>query len=163
MHHVLYIFVSLGILTSLCSCQNASPLGQARNARFAQEPSGDHYIGRRYWVRGSRIWGWVRKPRQPWDRAKLMVTNERYKRNPDRLPERVDGQPTNGDDHNFEYHLWGNFSGDEIYDPTTNLILPEFVLRNWKLTSRAPGFLFYPSERMSNTRLLRTYHYTLTP
>ncbi len=158
--------LGLGTLATLflCSCQvSNSPLVQQRNAQIAMETPGDYYIGRRYWVKGSRTWGWVRRPRQPWDKAKLVVTNERFKRNPDRFPEfRADGGPVNGSDHNREYRIEGYFSGDRVYDPTTNLILPEFVLRDWKLVSSNPGFLFSPDERMSNARLLRSHVLPLT-
>ena len=149
----------LALLTLLSSCKtNNSPLVQARNQQIRQEQRGDYYIGRRYWVKGSRTWGWVRKPGQIWDKARLVVTNERYKRNPDRLPEyRPEGGLTSGYDHNREYKLWGSFSNDRVYDPTTNLILPEFVLTNWQLIDKSPGFLFEPGERMSNTRLLRAH------
>ncbi len=150
---------TLGLLILLSSCQSSnSPLVRARNEQIRQEPRGDYFIGRRYWVKGSRTWGWVRKPGQVWNEARLVVTNEQYKRNPDRFAEyRTDGGPTNGYDHNREYKLWGAFSRERVYDPTTNLILPEFVLRDWKLMDTSPGFLFEPGERMNNSRLLRTH------
>ncbi|MFT4641169.1 MAG: hypothetical protein ACI8T1_004505 [Verrucomicrobiales bacterium] len=159
-------FLGLLALLTLCSCQTGGggPLVQARNERIRQEPLGDYFMGRRYWVKGSRTWGWVRKPGQPWDKARLVVTNERFKKNPDRLPEyRTDGGPTNGSDHNVEYQLKGYFSGDEVYDPTTNLILPEFVLQGYEITNREPGWLFQPNDRLGNSRLPRTHVTVLGP
>lgn len=146
-------------LVILSSCETSrDPRVAARNAKIRQEPSGDYFLGRRYWVKGSRTWGWVRKPGQPWDKARLVVTNERYKKNPDRLPEyRNPGGLRNGYDHNFEYRLRGYFSGDEVYDPTTDLIVPEFVLQDYELVDRSPGWLFTPQDTMGNTRLPRTH------
>ncbi len=156
---VRHLLLCLALLP-LYSCETAKdPRVVARNAKIRQEPRGNHYIGRRYWVKGSRTWGWVRKPGQPWEKARLVVTNERYKKNPDRLPEfrRPGGGLTNGYDHNYEYRLNGYFSGDEVYDPTTNLILPEFVLQDYQLLDQEPGWLFSPRDRMGNERLPRTH------
>ena len=151
----------LGVLTvlTLCSCRSpGDPLEEARNAKIRREVRGAYYVGRRYWVKTSRVWGWVRKPRQPWDKARLVITNEGYKRNPDRLPEyRTADGLTNGYDHNYEYKLRGYFSGDEVYDPKMNLILPEFVLVDYELIDTSPGWLFSPSDEMGNDRLPRVH------
>ena len=131
---------------------------QARNEIIRQEPRGNYYVGRRYWVKGSRTWGWIRKPGEPWDKARLAITNERYKKNPDRFPEySPSGGLTNGFDHNYEYKLQGYFTNDEVYDPTTNLILPEFVLQGYELTNKNPGWLFTPKDSMGTSRLPRTH------
>lgn len=162
---ILRILGGLLALFTFCSCSSTSggPLVQARNEIIRQEPPGDYFVGRRYWVKGSRTWGWVRQPRQPWDKARLVVTNEQYKKNPDRFPEyRSDGGPTNGFDHNYEYKLRGYFTADEVYDPTTNLILPEFVLQDYELTNKSPGWLFTPKDRLNNTRLPRTHALVLS-
>ncbi len=153
----------LGALTLflLCSCQTGGgggPLVTARNAKIRQEPTGDHFVGRRYWVKGSRTWGWLRRPRQPWDKARLVVMNEWRQTNPDRFPEySASGGPVNGFDHNYEYKIWGRFTGDEAYDPTTNLVLPEFLLERYQLVDKSPGWLFTPRDRMGNNRLPRTH------
>ncbi len=145
----------------LCSCETTSsdPRVAARQAKIRLEPRGDHYIGRRYWVKGSRTWGWLRRPGEPWDRARLVIMNERYMKNPDRLPEygRSGGGLTNGYDHNVEYRIRGYFSGEKAYDPTTNLIVPEFFLQGYEVLDRSPGWLFSPSDSMDNRRLPRTH------
>jgi hypothetical protein len=61
-----------------------------------------------------------------------------------------------------EYRLQGSFSGETVYDPTTNLVLPEFVLRGYEVLDRDPGWLFAPTDRMGNQRLPRTYVMQLT-
>ena len=146
-------------LVTLCSCETSSdPRMHARTAKIRQEATGDFYMGRRYWVKGSRTWGWIRKPRQQWAKARLVVMNERHKKVPDRLPEyQNSGRLTNGYDHNVEYQIRGYYSGDEVYDPTTNLVVPEFVLQDYRVVDQSPGWLFSPNDRMGNGRLPRTH------
>ena len=50
-------------------------------------------------------------------------------------------------DNNYEYKVRGFFSGRKVYDPNSDKILPEFVLRDYELLSSNPGFLFNPRER----------------
>jgi len=123
------------------------PLMKQRAAQIAAEPAGDYWIGRRWWTQGTRFWGYLRRPGQPWNEAKLVVFNESYKHQPDRLPEAPESGLRHGYDHNYEYRIWGNFSGQVVYDPNSNLELPEFVLSNYELINTAPGFLFQPGER----------------
>jgi len=125
----------------------------SRRARIEAEPPGNYYIGRRYWVPGTRFWGFVREPGQHWEDAKLVVFNENQKKAPDRLPEAAESGPSHGYDHNYEYILKGEFSGERIYDPNSNQILPEFVLRDYKLVSSQPGFLFHPNEVFQKNRV----------
>jgi hypothetical protein len=118
-----------------------------RNQQIALEPQGDYFIGRRWFTEGTRFWGYIRKPGQPWENARLVVMNESIQHQPDRLLETpADGSHGHGYDHNHEYRLWGNFNGKEVYDPNSNLELPEFVLQKYQLISANPGFLFYPNE-----------------
>ena len=127
-----------------------------RRLAIAAEPRGDYYIGRRFHINRTHFWGYVRRPGESWDQAKLVVMNERFKRTPDRLPEVPSGMaPVYGFDHNYEYRLWGHFSGRKSYDPNSNLILPEFVLQRYELKSDSPGWLFRPDERFDGQRLLR--------
>jgi hypothetical protein len=119
----------------------------ARKAKIAAEPPGNYYIGRRFWLEGTNFWGFVRKPGQQWSEAKLVMMGEQFKKAPDRLPEDGPVGQRHGFDHNYEYKLYGEFSGQRIYDPNSNQILPEFVLRNYELISTHPGFLFHPKEK----------------
>ena len=52
------------------------PTVEERDARIATEPTGDFYYGRRYFVEKTRFWGYLRQPRQPWNRAKLVIMRE---------------------------------------------------------------------------------------
>ena len=145
------LFILTGCGTTPDISQSNNPLVRVRNAAIAHEATGNHYVGRRYFVHATRFWGYVRKPRQSWDKAKLVVMNESFQHTPDRLPE--GGRPGHGFDHNYEYKLWGQFSKDKIYDPASNRTYPEFVLKRYELINKDPGFLFHPNEGYDPKRL----------
>jgi hypothetical protein len=133
------IQILLGVLF-LAGCETV-PQGiqQAKIAmaqRIASEPPGDYYIGRRYYKPDFKIWGYVRRPGQPWSTAQLVMLNEKQKLAPDRQ------QLTFGSDNNYEYKLEGYFSGDKVYEPASNTIYPEFVLKNYELISTTPPAIF---------------------
>ena len=125
----------------LAGCVSGPPQGiqQARldaAARIQGEPTGDYYIGRRYYKRNFKIWGYVRRPGQLWSTAKLVMLNEKQKLAPDRA------QNTFGSDNNYEYKLYGDFSGETVYEPASNGFYPEFVLKNYELISATPAPIF---------------------
>ena len=124
----------------------SGPTVAAREAKIKSEPKGNYYIGRRYYVEKTRFWGYVRRPRQPWSQAKLVLLNERVKKAPDRFPENGVGSQRYGFDTNYEYKLLGSFSGEKGYDPNSNQILPEFVLKGYSVLDKNPGWLFKPSD-----------------
>jgi hypothetical protein len=129
----------------------------ARNAQIAAEPRGDYYIGRRFYIERTHIWGYLRRPGESWQNARLVIMNERVQRLPDRLPEVPSGSGNaHGYDHNHEYQITGRFTGRRVYDPNSNLILPEFELSNAVETNPSPGWLFNPGERFNGSQLLRT-------
>ena len=123
-------------------CGSTTPQGiQQSRAQAAQsiqaEPPGDYFIGRRYF-KGSvfKFWGYVRKPGQPWKTAQLVVFNEKEKLAPDR--ERL----SFGSDNNYEYRLYGTFSGQTVYEPASNGFYQEFVLKKYELISTNPAPIF---------------------
>ncbi|MFV1996236.1 MAG: hypothetical protein ACC661_12430 [Verrucomicrobiales bacterium] len=122
----------------------------ARQAQILAEPAGDYYVGRRYFRKGTRLWGYLRRPRQPWISAQLVIINEQHRLQPDRLKEvPTDGSLPHGFDHNYEYRFWGRFSGREVYDPNSDYVLPEFILENYEVVRERPGFLFAPNENFN--------------
>ncbi len=148
LHFLLATNFLLGALL-LGSCETL-PQGiqQARiemAQRIATEPPGDYYIGRRYYKPDFKFWGYVRSPGQPWSTAQLVMLNEKQKLAPDR--ERVDI----GSDNNYEYKLYGYFSGDKVYEPASNTIYPEFVLKGYELISMNPPPIFKSQFRGSAT------------
>lgn len=103
---------------------------------IASEPPGDYFIGRRYYKPDFKFWGYVRRPGQPWTTAQLVMVNEKQKLAPDRQ------QLNFGADNNYEYKLYGYFSGEKVYEPASNTIYPEFVLKNYELISTNPPPIF---------------------
>ena len=125
----------------LPGCETPIPQGiqQARaNAatQIAAEPPGDYYIGRRYYKPDFKFWGYVRRPGQPWNTAQLVMLNEKQKLAPDREALNF------GFDNNYEYKLYGSFSGEKVYEPASNTIYPEFVLKGYQLISKDPPPIF---------------------
>ncbi len=123
------------------------PTVEVRNAQIAGEPTGDFYYGRRYFVEKTRFWGYVRKPRQPWNRAQLVIFREDRMKNPDRLSESGPPGQRYGFDNNFDYRIRGNFTGEKAYDPNSNQFLPVFMLTGHEVVDRQPGWLFRPDDR----------------
>jgi len=103
---------------------------------IATEPPGDYFIGRRYFKPDFKFWGYVRRPGQPWSTAQLVMLNEKQKLAPDR--ERL----SFGSDNNYEYKLYGYFSGDKVYEPASNGVYPEFVLKGYEEISTNPPPIF---------------------
>ncbi len=108
----------------------------AMTAAINTEPEGDYFIGRRYYKVDYKFWGWVRKPRQPWTMAKLVMLNEHEKLAPDRALGKL------GSDNNSEYKLFGTFSGETVYEPASNGFYPEFLLKGYELVSATPANIF---------------------
>ena len=136
--------VSAGFLNT--SCSSTSGFGGGGGG-------GSEWVGRRYFTRQTRFWGYVKREGEPWSKARLVIMNERYKHTPDRLPELAMEGRGHGFDHNYEYRLKGTFSGNKVYDPNSDKILPEFVLRDYELISETPGHLFKPNEPYSSYKL----------
>jgi hypothetical protein len=112
---------------------------QARRAmleRIQSESQGNYFIGRRYYKEQFHFWGYIRRPRQPWRTAQLVVLNENRKLAPDRAQLNI------GSDNGYEYKLHGFFSGDKVYELVSNRFLPEFVLQGYELISTNPPPIF---------------------
>jgi len=129
------------------------PSQEERNAQIAGEQTGDFFYGRRYHVQKTRFWGYVRKPRQPWSRARLVIFREDRKLSPDRLPEAGPPGQRYAFDNNYEYRLRGYFTGEERYEPNSNQFLPEFMLTDYEVLDRNPGWLFSPGDRYDPLRV----------
>jgi len=129
------------------------PTVEERAARIATEPTGDFFYGRRYYVEKTRFWGYLRKPREPWQRSKLVIFREDQKTNPDRLPEAGPPGQNYGFDNNYEYRIWGYFTGKDYYEPNSNQFLPVFMLTRYEVVDRNPGWLFSPSDRYNRFQI----------
>lgn len=147
------------VLLTQCGLMSSSgvkmggPTLEQRNAAIAAEPTGDFYYGRRYHVEKTRFWGYLRKPRESWNNAQLVMMREDQKRVPDRLPEDGPEGARFAYDQNYEYRIWGYYTGRKVYEPNSNQILPEFRLINYELLNRNPGWLFGPDDRYHPKRI----------
>ena len=117
-----------------------------RKAQIASEATGNFYYGRRYYVEKTRFWGYLRKPRQPWSKARLVMMNEDIKKQPDRLPELGPEGARYGYDQNHEYIIYGRYTGRKIVDPNSDFLLPEFQLTGYRKINTNPGWLFSPND-----------------
>lgn len=144
-----------GCATGPSSPQAAMQM-DTRRRQIASEPRGDYYVGRRFHIPHTHFWGYLRSPGQGWESARLVIMNERFTKIPNRLPETpTDGGEAYGDDHNREYRIWGRYTGRRVFDPNSNMVLPEFELRRAELLNEFPGFLFQPGERFNGSQLFR--------
>lgn len=144
---------------TLCQCVPnrgmlmGGPTAEERALQIANEPTGSFYYGRRYHVDKTRFWGYLRLPRQSSATAKLVMMREDRKQVPDRLPEEGQEGQKHGFDQNYEYRVWGYYTGRKAYDPNSNQILPEFMLTDYELLERKPGWLFSPEDRYHPKRV----------
>lgn len=129
------------MLGSLSGCSTVASQKRlsARTAmrqEIEAEPPGDYFIGRRFYKADYKFWGFVRSPGQPWSSARLVMLNENTKLAPDREQGQI------GSDNTYEYKLLGKFSDQTIYEPASNGIYPEFVLKGYELRSTNPAPIF---------------------
>lgn len=154
-----YRLASLFLVLIVASCGGmgsgnmGGPTVEERKAAIAAEKKGDHYIGRRYYVKKTRFWGYLRQPGESWKNGKLVMFREDKKKAPDRYPEYGYGNQKFGFDQNYEYKIRGYYTGRKAYDPNSNQILPEFMLTGYDLINRKPGWLFQPNDRYDPYRI----------
>lgn len=106
---------------------------------IAKEAQGDYFVGRRYYKTDYKFWGYLRQPGQPWSTAKLVMMNENSKLAPDRAGGRI------GSDNNYEYKVFGSYTGDTVYEPASNSFYPEFALKGTELLTTTPGPIYRDS------------------
>lgn len=151
----LILAVRFILLTALLFLAGCETMGTANRpdpnlaASIAAEQPGDYYIGRRYYKKDYKMWGWVRRPGQPWNKSELVMMNENTKLAPDRAANSL------GIDNNTEYRLQGRFTGGKVYEPASNRFYPEFVLTGYSVISTAPPMIFTdPRSLDPSVRLL---------
>jgi hypothetical protein len=112
----------------------------AITSAISKEKPGNYYIGRRFYKVDYKMWGWVKKPGESWKQSQLVMFNEQKMLAPDRARNSI------GSDNNYEYRLTGYFSGQNVYEPASDTIYPEFVLKGATVIStNAP--LIFPDQR----------------
>jgi len=134
-------WMAAGLLVLLFTggCTSVDPDAGARasmNAAILGEAPGDYFVGRRMYKQDYKMWGWVREPGKPWKSAKLVMMNEQVKLAPDREAGKL------GSDNNYEYRLFGSFSGGMVYEPASDSFYPEFLLKGYEVKSTAPARIY---------------------
>ena len=80
MQKFLLTLLSIGALFFLGGCETIQVQNRtdrrAIDASLAQEKPGNYYIGRRFYKVDYHMWGWVKKPGEPWKQAQLVMMNE---------------------------------------------------------------------------------------
>jgi len=141
------LLISTSLFTGCETVNSADKVARAAMiAAIAQEPEGDYFIARRYYKLDYKFWGWVRKPRQQWTMAKLVMMNEHAKLAPDRAGGKL------GTDNGFEYKLLGSFSGETVYEPASNGFYPEFLLKDSQIISEKPANVFKSPQALDATK-----------
>ena len=134
----------LGILLLFSGCEHIAVQSrldrEAVTAAISKEPQGNYYVGRRFYKIDYHMWGWVKDPGQPWKSAKLVMMNEQKTLVPDRLQRKI------GSDNNYEYRLYGYYSGQKVYEPASDSFYPEFVLSKAVVVDTNPPLIF-PDSR----------------
>jgi len=130
------LFLAVAALSSCETVDHDAPARAAMAAAIRAEQPGNYFVGRRYYKKDYKMWGWLRKPGQPWKSSQLIMMNENTKLAPDR-----EGG-TLGTDNNYEYRLEGRFTGGQVYEPASNRFYPEFVLTGYQVISTAPPNIF---------------------
>lgn len=144
-------FVLLAVAVTGCETMTSETTArrQAMEAAIRAEAPGNYFVGRRFYKKDYKMWGWIRQPGQPWKTARLVMLNEQRTLAPDRQ------QGTLGTDNNFEYRLTGFFSGDTVYEPASDRFYPEFVLTGAELRDTNPPLIFAdPRSIKPEVRLL---------
>jgi hypothetical protein len=116
---------------------------QAISASIASEKPGNYYVGYRFYKVDYHMWGWVKKPGEPWKDSLLVMMNEQGKLAPDRERHAI------GTDNNTVYKLNGSFSGQKIYEPASDRFYPEFVLTGAAVMTTNPPLIF-PDKRWTD-------------
>jgi hypothetical protein len=137
-HFLKLVFVAM----ALHACQTGPSPRELQKARLAMEEQirherpGSYYVGRRYYKIDYKMWGYLRKPGESWSDSRLVVLNEDGALAPDRAQNAI------GSDNGFEYKVYGRFSGQDVYEPASNGMYPEFLLERMELVTQSPGPIF---------------------
>lgn len=139
-----------GAILAGCETVDTGASGRAAmNAAIRAETPGNYFVARRMYKQDYKVWGWVRQPGQPWKAAKLVMLNEQTKIAPDRAINKI------GSDNNYEYKLFGYFSGRQVYEPASNGFYPEFILQGYEIKdTAAPNIYTQKRQNEPSVRIL---------
>jgi hypothetical protein len=145
-----FSFFLAGILLLLSACETIHVQNRDDrrmiDASIANEKPENYYVGRRFYKVDYHMWGWVKKPGERWKQAQLVMLNEQKTLAPCRAERQI------GSDNDYEYFLYGFYSGDKVYEPASDHFYPEFVLTKAVLVDKAAP-LIYPDSRWKDPNI----------
>src|SRR5258708_26763753 len=102
-----WVFLLIGCQTiSRTTVSNGLEVSPEAAERVKTERLGDYFVGRRLVGQHFYFWGYVKKPGESWDRAKLVMLNENMARAPDRV------RNASASDTHWDNRRCGIFSAD---------------------------------------------------
>ncbi|MBX7157900.1 MAG: hypothetical protein K1X66_05905 [Verrucomicrobiae bacterium] len=113
----------------------------------------EYWLGQRVYYTNLQVWGWVKRPEESWDDARLVLLKE------DKClaPHRSLGNRTA--DQNFQYRLYGRYWQHKGYEPVMNKLLDVFELEHYEslgqhgpLDLRLPVVMIPPAGNRSHSR-----------
>ena len=113
----------------------------------------DYWLGQRVYYTNLQVWGWVKRPEESWNNARLVLLKE------DKClaPHRNLGNRTA--DQNVRYRLYGRYWDRKGYEPVMNKLLDVFVLERYEslgqmepLKLRLPVVIIPPGSDRSSSR-----------
>ena len=124
----------------------------------------DYWVGQRVYYTNLQVWGWVKRPEESWDDARLVLLKEDKCLAPHRS--------LGGDrmaDQNVRYRFYGRYWERKGYEPVMNKLLDVFELERYEFVEQAkaldlrlPVIMIPPrndrgNSRPSNDRRKRDY------
>lgn len=90
--------------------------------------SGEVWIGHRAVIERYAGWGWIKREREPWSRARWVMLEEVPGQR--MAPGRFHPRPTMDD--NIQYRLYGTFADYKGYEPNFDVFVDVFSLQGWE-------------------------------
>jgi hypothetical protein len=110
------------------------------------DTTGEVWIGHRAVVERYAGWGWIRREREPWSRARwVMIEEDPGQR---MAPGRFHARPTQDD--NTQYRLYGTLADYKGYEPNFDVFVDVFRIQGWETIGPAPRPKLSP-PRSSNS------------
>jgi hypothetical protein len=103
---------------------------------ISREKPAPYFIGRRYYKDDYKMWGYLRKPGQPWSESQLVMLNENKTLAADRAQNDI------GSDNGFEYRVGGRVAGPgkKSMNQQATAFTPSSCQKRWNVfpPSRGP-------------------------
>lgn len=150
------LFLIFGVLLLGVGCATTTPSSsdsyQVTAAELNANPP-EYWLGQRAYYTNLQVWGWVKRPEESWDDARLVLMKEDKCLAPHRsLSDRTA-------DQNVRYKLYGRYWDRKGYEPVMNKLLDVFELERYEslgqqgpLDLRLPVVIIPPSSDRSHSR-----------